>query len=266
MLCLKNYIKAIEYISLTLILLPNNEHILYLSSHITVIRNYLGFLQVRVGRAESCLSKAEAFHTAVRVGLLQVEVSLLAGVAGPLLHIGLAEALGALLVTDPLRGSPQVTLAHVTPRVPVAAIATVVTLPALHPLLALALAALQAAGHVAVDCALHHAVTFLTLRKIRRREKLALAQNDVKLVRGVRIIQKRTVDNESTWHPVIASYPKVFSSHSEQGSSAVPVTKGAQMQSPVSSLQVAVGGQEHCLHSGNPKYSGSHRSHFCPIT
>ena len=57
-----------------------------------------------------------------------------------------------------------------------------------------------------------------------------------------------------SWQPVIASYPKVFSSHSEQGLSAVPVTNGAQMQSPVSSLHVAVGGQLHCWHSGNPKY------------
>ena len=142
-------------------MLPNHENNLYLSSHITVIRNYLGFLQVRVGGAESCLSKAEALHTAVRVGLLQVEVSLLAGVAGPCLHVVFAETLGAGLVTDPLRGAPGIALTLVTLRVPVAAIAAVVTLPALHPVLALALAALQAAGHVAVDCALHHAVTLL---------------------------------------------------------------------------------------------------------
>ena len=142
-----------------------------------MISNYLGFLQVRVGRAESCLSKAEALHTTVRVGLLQVKVTLLAGVAGPLLHVGLAEALSTLLVTDPLSGASEVTLAHVTLRVPVAAIAAMVTLPALHPLLALTLTALQAAGHVAIDCALHHAVTFLATRRIRRREKLALAKN-----------------------------------------------------------------------------------------
>ena len=106
-------------------------------------------------------------------------MALFAGVAGPLLHVGLAEALGALLVTDPLCGPPEVALAHVTPRVPVAAIAAVVTLPTLHPLFALALAALQAAGHVAVDCALHHAVTLLTSRRIRGREKLALALNNI---------------------------------------------------------------------------------------
>ena len=142
-----------------------------------MISNYLGFLQVRVGRAESCLSKAEALHTTVRVGLLQVKVTLLAGVAGPLLHVGLAETLSTLLVTDPLSCASEVTLAHVTLRVPIAAIAAMVTLPALHPLLALTLTTLQAAGHVTINCALHHAVTFLTSRRFRRWEKLALAQN-----------------------------------------------------------------------------------------
>ena len=88
-------------------------------------------------------------------------MALLAGIAGPSLHVVLAETLGAGLVTDPLRGAPGVALALVTLRVPVAAIAAVVTLPALHPLLALALTALQAAGHVAIDCALHHTVAFL---------------------------------------------------------------------------------------------------------
>ena len=62
-------------------------------------------------------AEAEALHTAVRVGLLEVEVSLLAGVAGPGPHVLLAEALRRLLVADPLRGSSQVAVAGLTVRV-----------------------------------------------------------------------------------------------------------------------------------------------------
>ena len=39
-------------------------------------------------------------------------------------------------------------------------------------------------------------------------------------------------------HPVMGSYPKVFSSHIEHSLPSVPVTCGAQMQSPVSSLHL----------------------------
>lgn len=39
---------------------------------------------------------------------------------------------------------------------------------------------------------------------------------------------------------------------------AVPVTKGAQMHSPVTSSHLAVLGHEHAWQSGKPKYSGSH--------
>ena len=35
-----------------------------------------------------------------------------------------------------------------------------------------------------------------------------------------------------SWHPVMGSYPYVFSSHWLQGFSSVPVTWGAQIQSP----------------------------------
>ena len=89
-------------------------------------------------------------------------MALLAGVAGPRLHVVLAEALGAGLVTDPLRGAPGVALTQLTLRVPVAPVAAVVTLPPLHPLLALALTALQTTGHVTIDRPLHHAVALLT--------------------------------------------------------------------------------------------------------
>ena len=89
-------------------------------------------------------------------------MALLTSVTGPRLHVGLAEALGGGLVTDPLRRAPEVTLALVTLRIPVAARAAVITLPTLNPLLTLALSTLQAAVQGPVQCPLHPAVALLT--------------------------------------------------------------------------------------------------------
>ena len=84
--------------------------------------------------------------------------------AGSLLDIWFTEALGRLLVTDPLRGAPEVAVAGLTVRVCEGAVAAVVTFPPLHVLLAVAVAAVHAAGHVACHRSVDLAVTLLTAR------------------------------------------------------------------------------------------------------
>ena len=71
--------------------------------------------------AEGGLAEAEAVGAAVGVAGLQVELALLAGVAGGALHVGLAEALGRRLVADVLRGARQVAGARLAIRVVVRA-------------------------------------------------------------------------------------------------------------------------------------------------
>ena len=66
-------------------------------------------------------------------------MSLLAGVAAALLHVGLAEALGGGLVADPLGGAAQLAVALLALGVAVAAVGAVVALPPLYTLATVAL-------------------------------------------------------------------------------------------------------------------------------